>query len=200
MPSFNPLFPESWEEGLWASMNKPKHYMRALHAYRGFRVTRYEHSLRLRSITMPYIWTGPTFRADKRPSKLSPFQAFTQLMHQKAYHGVYCLKLDAAPHYIKTWPAFGLLSLSGTVVEHTYGYRAEAVTLREVVIIKPDAISFESHVPYPYRVTAEGRHAELKKALPDLEDVYQCDVHIIPHIRNLIEEILPKWTLENPNE
>jgi hypothetical protein len=194
MPDFNPKFPDKWEKSLWQSMNKPKHYMRSLHSYRGFKIRFFEGSPRLTSVAVHALWEGPTFQADARPTKISPFHAFSPLMYEEATHGIYSLKFNVIPGYSTGWYCYGLLSLSGTVVEHTYGYRAERATLREIAIIpeKFQAAMTKMGLTYHW----EDHWQSWKDAF---EDIYQCDVHYIPNYGVLVQEVLPRWTLENPN-
>lgn len=110
----------------------------------------------LYSCWMPLAWTGPVVRADKVPSK-------------ENIHGIYCFRdiptgqnQGTRDHqeYVATYPAFGIVALSGRILVGSMGYRAERAVVRHVWINPnshslllrllggPTNINFDSH-PHP---------------------------------------------------
>src|SRR5512146_275422 len=79
--------------------------------------------VRLLSFRAPCAWDGPVLRAHRLPSE-SPFSAT----------GVYALKaeppLGADVHHSDECWVSGWVALSGRVVEHEHGYRAERAVIR----------------------------------------------------------------------
>jgi hypothetical protein len=82
-------------------------------------------AIRLRSFRAPLAWDGPVLRAHRLPSE-SPFSSA----------GVYALKAapsgDPDPQGSDECWVSGWVALSGRVVEHEHGYRAEQVVVRQL--------------------------------------------------------------------
>jgi hypothetical protein len=83
--------------------------------------------VRLLSFRAPCAWDGPVLRAHRLPSE-SPFSAT----------GVYALKaeppLGADVHHSDECWVSGWVALSGRVVEHEHGYRAERAVIRQLCL------------------------------------------------------------------
>ena len=81
--------------------------------------------VRLKSFRAPFAWDGPVLRAHRLPSE-SPFSRA----------GVYTLKQPpprrADVHWSDECWVSGWVALSGRVVEHEHGYRAERAVIRRL--------------------------------------------------------------------
>jgi hypothetical protein len=114
--------------------------------------------VRLLSFRAPCVWDGPVLRAHRPPSE-SPFSS----------SGVYALKAEpprsADVHHSDECWVSGWVALSGRVVEHEHGYRAERAVIRRL------RIGVGTHL----RVT----HMEDLLALAaELEHRYQAPVNL----------------------
>lgn len=134
--------------------------------------------VRLRSFRAPYAWDGPVLRAHRLPSE-SPFSRA----------GVYALKspklcnVDLYWDTDECWVA-GWVALSGRVVEHERGYRAERAVIRRLRL----GVATHLHLP----------HLEDVMALAaELERRYQAPVDLPPLERNyalwLLEQHPGRW-------
>jgi hypothetical protein len=113
----------------------------------------------LTSVSRSDEWLGPVFNADKVPIKQDYLGS-----------GIYCTKFVPKPGTINyeyfTHGAYGEVELSGTVIEHDWGYRAEIATVRKIIV--------RDLYPYwPYRMLMS-----TEDFIKRLEDRYQCDVSI----------------------
>lgn len=118
-------------------------------------------SLRLVSATRPTVWDGPVLMADHRP-----------LATPSCGSGVYAVKPSVRPcrrHYDwalggETWVR-GWVALSGQVVEHERGYRAERAVIRRLRLGAAAHRYFRSP-------------KKLARVREELERRYQCPVKI----------------------
>jgi hypothetical protein len=117
--------------------------------------------LRLVSFTRGTVWDGPVFTADHRP-----------LAVRDCGSGVYALKPGTRPGRkqfdwalgAETWVR-GWVALSGQVVEHQLGYRAERAVIRRLRLGVAAHRRFRSP-------------EELARVRDELERRYQCQVKI----------------------
>lgn len=145
---------------------------------------------KLKSVTSEKVWDKPVLRARGRPwSKLLKEEndgCFTRYHNAETYrkfkqndwtdYGIYCYKnpsllLDYLGIYItgigssgvRLHSVIGAIELTGRVVEHTIGYRAQVATFKELWVVPENALeqSFMKHV------------------VKELEDRYQCPTHIL---------------------
>ena len=131
---------------------------RELVAWRAWRLAYWpsENRLYLMSLGVPWLWGGPVLVADHKPDP-GPMNR----------SGVYAIK---APHYRsleRLWTAqvrvTGWVALSGRVIEHEQGYRAERAVIRRL------RFSVGMHL-------AERDQAVLDRIARQLEDLYQAPV------------------------
>ena len=100
---------------------------RELVAWRAWRLARWgpDNGLRLVSVTANWAWDGPVFGADFLPYGSDGNKS-----------GVYALKWRPCPQIEWLWGEYcwvlGWVALSGRVVEHRYGYRAERAVIRRL--------------------------------------------------------------------
>ena len=117
----------------------------ALRGFRAWRLDADEDGPLLVSLTRDTKWSGPVQHADKRPTQDNACGIYT-------YHSAYqtCAHRNEA-----RVTAYGELELSGRVLVHQLGCRAERATVRRLIV-----------VPNPgYRAR-----------LDELADRYQCEV------------------------
>jgi len=114
--------------------------------------------VRLKSFRAPWAWDGPVLRAYRVPSE-SPFSRA----------GVYALKAlpprGADVHWSYECWVSGWVALSGRVVEHEHGYRAERAVIRRL------RLGVGTHL----RVT---RFKDLLALAAELEHRYQAPVNL----------------------
>jgi hypothetical protein len=114
--------------------------------------------VRLKSFRAPWVWDGPVLRAHRLPSE-SPFSRA----------GVYALK-GPPPHHAdvhwceECWVS-GWVALSGRVVEHEHGYRAERAVIRRLRL----GLGTHLHVTHMEDVVA---------LATELEQRYQAPVNL----------------------
>lgn len=105
----------------------------------------------LRSITADFIWEGPIVRTTEPPS--------SSLIGEGVPLGIHSYKNPGfLQKYLCLWstyPIYGIIELSGVVIEHELGYRAEIATVKELFIW--------------FNIDNE--------AIPSLERTYQCTVN-----------------------
>ncbi|HMA42262.1 MAG TPA: hypothetical protein VKP10_19525 [Gemmatimonadales bacterium] len=128
--------------------------------------------VRLLSFRAPCAWDGPVLRAHRLPSE-SPFSAT----------GGYALKaeppLGADVHHSDECWVSGWVALSGRVVEHQHGYRAERAVIRQL------RLGLGLHL----RITAP---ADIVALAQDLERRYQAPVDLGVESRSFARGILAK--------
>jgi hypothetical protein len=123
--------------------------------------------LRLASIHAPWAWDGPVFQSHVRPGLDRPYPGF----EAGARAGVYALKPEAAAWMDLEPVTAGLVSgqvaLSGRVVVHEWGYRAERCTIRDLRLEPP-------------AILALGSDEAVRDAVQALERRYQVPVSVAP--------------------
>jgi hypothetical protein len=113
---------------------------RELLAWRAWRLARWgpDGGLRLLSMTASWAWDGPVFGADFLPFGSDANKS-----------GVYALKWRPCPQIDWLWGehcwVLGWVALSGRVVEHRYGYRAERAVIRRLRLGVGTYLKVESH-------------------------------------------------------
>ena len=121
----------------------------------------------LGSLTQGTIWDGPVLHSHRQP-----------LDDPEGRAGIYALKVRWRPSLVPasypdqvvhnwlngptTW-VWGWVALSGQVVEHEFGYRAETAVIRRLHLGVPTHLVYE-------------RPEQLEQLVRDLEDRYQCPV------------------------
>lgn len=126
---------------------------------------------RLCSLTAEYVWEGPVCRNEHPPAEQSPDWADQD---SPSDHGIYAsatlVEILYSFSFISTAVAYvaGSVALSGTVIVHDRGYRAQCATIQGLLL--PPGIAFQ--------LNAAGRQR--------LADRYQCDVTTDPR------DLLPK--------
>jgi len=135
---------------------------------RAWRLVRWndDQRLRLQSLGRDAVWHGPVFAADAPPCAANE-------------SGVYALKPGRRPRsrhasgsgYADDWLAgsrtwiWGWVALSGEVVEHERGYRAQRAVVRRLRLGSLAHLAFDGP-------------AALADTVRDLEDRYQCPVKL----------------------
>jgi len=129
-----------------------------------------QHSYRLASTAIQKIWDGPVMTT-REGRKVSPYFQLGALPRRHDY-GVFAYK---TPKYLQRYfgfmmmdEVFGRVDLTGHVVEHELGYRAQKCTIRELWI---------------------SSKAEKEGMKEEFESVYHCPVHVIEskQIEHLVE-------------
>lgn len=134
--------------------------------FTGWRVWELDKGGYLVSVTSKAIWKGPVLSARGRPYSLIMGDRGPRDSDEVDY-GIYCYKTPLLLYghmrrgiFNMRWPVLGAIELSGHVVEHTKGYRAERATFKKLWYVFDD----------PHKLLFGDN---LKK---DLENRYQCDV------------------------
>lgn len=132
----------------------------------------------LKSITAEVVWPGPVLEAHEKPS----------LVHGFSHVGVHCLRLEEFDDqtrrgewrpYDGAW-AIGLVELTGRVVVHRRGYRAQRATLRRLAV----PASLQASLGYYAmeggydRLETESLNPDLDEQREQLEARYHCDVDV----------------------
>ena len=131
---------------------------RELIAWRVWRLCRWygDRGARLASITARWAWDGPVFSAH-RPPGIGPTD----------YAGIYALRGRPSARTSRSWGTaihvLGCVALSGRVVEHQYGYRAERAVVRSL------RLTVGAHL-------ALVDDAVVRGVVQELEDRYQAPV------------------------
>ena len=134
---------------------------KALIGWRGWRLNEWEpRDFRLQSLVVSDIWHSPVFRAEGKPSVLRP-PTSTVNMREGEVHGIYAYNdIDFALRELSVWTkrdnliVIGKLELTGTVIVHTLGFRAEVATLVKLLM-------------------SEYHGSEV---IRNMENTYQCEV------------------------
>jgi len=128
--------------------------------YRGWQLTP---SGKLKSLIMDHIWDGPICRSNGKPTSLKPdYKSGEEGVDGNPVHGVYAFrKWESAEHYA----VVGRVELSGRVIVHSEGFRAEIATVNLLLLNSPMYKVINSDV--------SKSDDEIKAAL---EREYQCDV------------------------
>jgi hypothetical protein len=133
-----------------------------LRAMRAWRLVTWVEDLstRLQSLSNYTVWPGPVFTADRRPDATG-----------RAGHGVYAVKPASRPRLTlefdwlsgrNVW-VWGWVALTGRVIEHEFGYRAERAVVRRL------RLGVNAHLAFP-------DPADLRNLVQELGDRYQCPV------------------------
>lgn len=134
--------------------------------------------LRLTSIAAPCAWDGPVHRAHLTPGVERPYPGFKEV----GSAGVYAFKPEAAEWMDRECRTLGLVTghvaLSGRVVEHELGYRAERAVIRDLRL-------------EPVALHALGSDRAVRAAVAALERRYQVDVAVSEFRLTAIEEPPP---------
>lgn len=119
------------------------------------------------SVVTGTVWEGPVFR-EQGPPTTHPDRVLG------AVYGIHAAKMLVPLEY-KNLPVEGEIMLSGRVIVHRYGYRAEVATIRRLVLYPPPWYSrwLASYGSCPYPATDHWPDEELRQKLADR---YQCDV------------------------
>lgn len=97
---------------------------------------------RLTSVSHGTVWEGPTLTADEKPAKSN-------------HNGLWCYKhRKVAMAHVGDHAVIGSVALTGRVVEHTKGFRAETMTIQSLEVL-------------------DDRNDQL---CDELQQRYQCDV------------------------
>lgn len=117
----------------------------------------------LRSVMSDFKWLGPVSRADGKPSPWDPWKSYEGQSGEQVF-GIYAY--DKPQEAIGlTGEVYGRVSLSGTVVVHERGYRAEVATIQQIVL-HPSML-------YEYKEVCEEKGITIKESLAER---YQCPV------------------------
>jgi hypothetical protein len=141
--------------------------------------------VRLKSFRAPWAWDGPVLRAHKLPSE-SPFSR----------NGVYALKSPpprrADVHWSDECWVSGWVALSGRVVEHEHGYRAERAVIRRLrlgvgthlrVTQMEDLLALAAELEQRYQAPVNLGHVERRfaaRVLVGQEHLWQGGIPEIP--------------------
>lgn len=111
--------------------------------------------VRLKSFRAPWAWDGPVLRAHRLPSE-SPFN----------HTGIYTLKGPRECSVEMYWShecwVAGWVALSGRVVEHERGYRAERAVIRRLRL----GVGTHLHIPHVADVLALAAELEQRYQAP----------------------------------
>ena len=111
---------------------------------------------KLQSVTADCTWDGPVLRSGGKPDDKDPMSSMWGSCERNPSHGIYAFKKQTDAIYTaKTDGVIGEIDLSGKVVVHESGYRAEIATIKRLLVM-----------PGAWK---EG-------LLEELADRYQCDV------------------------
>jgi hypothetical protein len=150
--------------GPWEVPDQLEHIQYAggeLLAWRIWRLVRMrqDRSVRLCSIATDSVWPGPVMEADRQPSVTAGDR-----------HGIYAVKPSAGfrrvshPELDRTLSfVWGWVALSGRVVEHDFGYRAERAAIRRLRLGARAYVAFRTG-------------SKLGALQRELEQRYQCTV------------------------
>jgi hypothetical protein len=157
------------DESAWEMQKEliEKHTSYSTKSLIGWRVWELAHNDRLLSITAGVSWDGPVMRTDKNRRPV-----IRELGFIGGDWGIYCYKTpNLALKYLGTnYPIIGAISLSGTVIEHELGYRAQIATVRELWVT----------LGWPKTIS-------LLQKISLLQEIYECPVHSIDTAK------LPGW-------
>ena len=158
---------ESKEQYLWEETDE------TFYGWRCWRITK---GMFLQSVTSETTWTEPVLRANGRPY-VRELGEYGRMEREDVDYGIYCYKTpkllyehlgvaitsDGAGGTYGRFPGIGCIELSGHVVEHTKGYRAETATFVKIWIVMHDPMEkfFK------------------QSAVREMEERYQCDVDLI---------------------
>lgn len=124
----------------------------------------------LHSLGVPWLWSGPVLRADFLPYGSAQNRS-----------GVHALKPALYGRVRRTWSEYarvvGWVALSGRVVEHELGYRAERAVIRKL------RFGLGMHL-------VEQRLPALRRIASELEDHYQAPVKLGWTERRLAQRLL----------
>lgn len=106
----------------------------------------------LRSIVVDAIWTGPQYTGRKPEIEklvaldesamvggsffMPSLAGLIRRQHEKSLRGIYAVKAPRflPSEYARLSPVIGLVALSGRVIEHERGYRAERAMIRHLYV------------------------------------------------------------------
>lgn len=117
----------------------------------------------LKSMSANYIWESPVGRTRNNE----------RLTKDREHHGVYSYKTPnlMLQHLGLLSNIAGRMDLTGHVVEHEFGYRAQRATIRELWI-------FDQGRPFQTNQFVD-TEKEIEQITSDLESRYQCPVHVV---------------------
>ncbi len=125
--------------------------------------------IRLQSLSQNHVWHGPVFHSDHMPEA-----------DARCGSGVYAMKPSRRPRSgaaftggssVHDWLTganawiWGWVALSGQVVEHAEGYRAQTATVRRL------HLGLQAHLAFPWP-------GEIEALVRALENRYQCPVRV----------------------
>lgn len=127
----------------------------------------------LKSTARGYVWMSP--RATTMDDKQVWFELediFRFGKHEDRDPGIFCYKTpDYVLRYFPSQPVYGHIDLTGHVVEHDLGYRAQRAMIRELWII-PQQGNLPGPVSKPIKEVAGDIRTQFEKR-------YDCEVHIL---------------------
>jgi len=136
--------------------------------------------LRLTSLWSCWAWDGPVLRAHTRPEIMHAYPDPTYAGRA----GIYAFKPEAATWMDTAWMRYGLVSghvaLSGRVIEHELGYRAERCVIRDLRL-------------GPAAIRAFGNRLSLRAAITNLEWRYQVEVACVPGKLSALVRSVPRF-------
>ena len=143
-------------------------------AWRFWRLCRWyrDGQVRLASIAVRWAWDGPVFHAHALPSGDDTDRVGVHAMRGRLPATNWRL-WGTAIHVV------GCVALSGRVVEHEYGYRAERATIRSL------RLTIGGHLTLP-------EDAAMLQVVRDLEDRYQAPVRPARRDRRFAEELVER--------
>jgi len=139
---------------------------------------------RLRSTTRNYVWEGPTKAAHKRPAlEGATGKGLMGVVLYGAYDtaGIHCYDTkqqaiarlsDTVSEISRSTSVLGCVEVSGTVVRHEHGYRAEKATIQGLTMFRRD---HESWTDFGWM---REKIEPTPEQIADLEETYQVDVVI----------------------
>jgi hypothetical protein len=141
--------------------------------------------VRLKSFRAPWVWDGPVLSAHRLPSE-SPF----------GRAGVYALRAPpprrADVHWSEECWLSGWVALSGRVVEHEHGYRAERAVIRRLrlgvgthlrVTRMEDLLALANELERRYQAPVNLGHVERRfagRVLKNQEHLWRPEIPVIP--------------------
>jgi hypothetical protein len=132
------------------------------------RYSGFETQFRLMSTAAEHVWQSPVMTTQdlKRVSPMNVMNSF----NSKFDFGVYSYKtpLDLVKYFrlpSGNYPVIGRLDLTGHIVEHEFGWRAQKSVIRELWFAPPWEVAPKSGI--------------LKEITEQFERTYSCDIHLL---------------------
>lgn len=161
---------------------RPRKVSGPLYGWRWWLLGETREGWRLHSTVKSLVWEGPTVMAHE-PPRLNAHEspAPFYLLSIANISGIHCYNskeqavFRLSPH-LEEWTfstlAFGCIEISGRIVKHEDGYRAERATIQDLTVFSCD---WESYTKFGWmREETEPTPEQIK----DLEETYQVDVRV----------------------